>query len=261
MYNMSDLTFNTTAGQTIDRELVIAFLNVGTSGSPTWAPVGKRVEDSSASFEWNESTIKDILGNTWSSMRKPIISQSFEPGDLDSDDTALVKIWNLGVKEQNARALAAQDMLIVHFYAGLVATPFAERYSSCMIIPTGLGGAGGGNIGMPINVTYGGVRTVGTATNNNGTITFNPSESSMNGVELTEKQISVSAASGTHQLTANTIPAGETVTWASSDTDKATVSSGLVTGKAAGNVIVTASITVDGVTYSDTCTVIVEAAG
>lgn len=170
---MADLTFNTTGGLTIDRELVIAFLNTGTSAAPVWSPLGKRVEDSSASYEWNEETIRDILGNTWGTVRKPIVTQSFEPGTLDGDDAALVKVWNLGVKDHNARALAAQDCLIVHFYAGETATPFAERYSSCIVIPTGLGGAGGGDIGMPINVTYGGTRTTGTAAKaQDGTITF-----------------------------------------------------------------------------------------
>lgn len=172
---MADLTFNTAAGQTIDRGLVIAFLNTGTTAAPVWSPLGKRVEDSSATYEWNEETIRDILGNLWNSMRKPIVSQSFEPGDLDADDAAMVKIWNLGVKDQDARALSSQDCLIVHFYAGETATPFAERYSSCMVIPTGLGGAGGGNVGMPVNVTYGGIRTTGTAAKaQDGTITFTP---------------------------------------------------------------------------------------
>lgn len=64
----------------------------------------------------------------------------------------------------------------------------------------------------------------------------------------------------TTTLVATTIPANTTVTWTSSDTDKATVSSaGLVTAKAVGSVIITASITVNSVTYSDTCTVIVTA--
>lgn len=258
---MADLTFNTTAGLTIDREQVIAFLNTGTTLSPVWSPLGRRVEDSSASYEWNENTIRDILGNTYSSLRKPIVSQTFDPSNLDSSDAAIVKIWNLAVKDQNARALAAQDMLIVHFYAGLASAPFAERYSSCLVAPSGLGGQGGGDIGMPINVTYGGTRTVGTASlSNTGVVTFNADPASANGVELTEHTITVSASNGTHQLTANTVPEGQTVTWASSDTDKATVAAGLVTGKAAGNVIVTASVTINGVTYSDTCTVIVAAA-
>ena len=60
-------------------------------------------------------------------------------------------------------------------------------------------------------------------------------------------------------LTATTVPASETVTWSSSDSTIASVASGVVTGEAEGNAIITASITVDGVTYTDTCTVVVKA--
>ena len=59
-------------------------------------------------------------------------------------------------------------------------------------------------------------------------------------------------------LIANTVPSGETVTWTSADTDVATVTSGgVVEAIGAGNTIISASVTVDGVTYNDTCTVIV----
>ena len=172
---MADLTFNTPAGQTIERELVIAYLNTGTTSTPVWSPIGKRVEDSSSEYDWAEETVRDILGATYNTLKKPVLTQSFEPGDLDASDAALVKIWNLAVKDQDYGGLAAQDMLIVHFYAGETATPFAERYSACMVKPTGLGGEGGGNIRMPIDVTYGGTRTVGTAAKaQDGTITFTP---------------------------------------------------------------------------------------
>lgn len=67
------------------------------------------------------------------------------------------------------------------------------------------------------------------------------------------------AEDATVVLTAITIPAGNTVTWASSDTDVATVSGGTVTGVAAGNCIVTATATISGVTVSDTCTIVVTA--
>lgn len=60
-------------------------------------------------------------------------------------------------------------------------------------------------------------------------------------------------------LTAVTVPAAQTVTWSSSDDTVASVTAGVVTGEAEGNAIITATITVDGVTYSDTCTVIVSA--
>lgn len=172
---MPDLTFNTEAGVTVARELLIAYLNTGTAATPVWSPVGKRVEDSDTEYDWDSETIRDILGNTYGKLKKPTITQSFDPCDLDGSDAAQVKLWNLGVKDLDAQSLAAQDMLIVHFYAGTAATPFAERYASCMVEITGLGGEGGGNVGMPITVTYGGERTVGTASKGqDGTITFTP---------------------------------------------------------------------------------------
>ena len=59
-------------------------------------------------------------------------------------------------------------------------------------------------------------------------------------------------------LTAETIPASETVTWTSSAGTVASVTSGgVVEGLVAGSTVITASITVDGVTYTDTCTVVV----
>lgn len=63
----------------------------------------------------------------------------------------------------------------------------------------------------------------------------------------------------TFQLTAQTTPAGETVTYSSSASTYADVTSGgLVSGESAGDAIITATITVDGVDYTDTCTVVVE---
>lgn len=174
---MADLTFNTTAGETIARELMIAYLNTGESGTPVWSPIGKRVEDSSEEMDWGEETKQDILGQTYTTLKKPTITQSFEPCELDAGDAAQEKIWNLAVKDQNAQALANMDMLIVHFYAGAADTAvFAERYSACAVKPSGLGGEGGGNIGMPVDVTYGGVRTTGTASASGGTVTFTADE-------------------------------------------------------------------------------------
>lgn len=172
---MADYTFNTTPGQTVGRELLIAYLNTGTNSSPTWSPIGKRVEDSSAEYDWSDETKQDILGSSWGTMKKPIITQTFDPCELDAGDDAQKKIWDLAVVQQDAQALANMDMLIVHLYAGTANTAvFAERYESCMIKPSSLGGEGGGNIGMPIDVTYGGKRTIGTAAVSNGTVTFTP---------------------------------------------------------------------------------------
>jgi uncharacterized protein YjdB len=61
-------------------------------------------------------------------------------------------------------------------------------------------------------------------------------------------------------LEATTTPAGKTVSWSSSASSKASVSNGVVTAEEAGSAVITASITVDGTTYSDTCAVTVVAA-
>ena len=78
-------------------------------------------------------------------------------------------------------------------------------------------------------------------------------------VELSTHVVHV-VEDATVKINASTVPAGETITWTSASTSVATVAAGIVTGEGEGNTIITASITVDGVTYSDTCTVIVDAA-
>ena len=170
---MADLTFNTTSGQTIERELLIAYLNTGSAGSPTWSPLGKRVADSSMEMDWGQETVQDILGATYTTMKKPVITQTFDPYYLDGGDTATVKIWNLAVKDHDIGALAAQDVLVVHLYAGTAGTAmFAERYPASAIQVTGIGGEGGGNNSMPITITYGGTRSVGTASIAGGVVSF-----------------------------------------------------------------------------------------
>lgn len=164
---MAEYNFTTNPGETVARELLVAYLNTGTAESPVWSPLGKRVEDSSAEYDWGESTSQDILGNAWAKLKKPVITQTFEPCDLDAGDEAQKKIWQLAVVEQNAQALSNMDLLIAHLYAG-----FGERYESCMVKPSSLGGEGGGNIGMPLDITYGGKRTIGSVSNTGGTIKF-----------------------------------------------------------------------------------------
>ena len=172
---MADITFNTAANQTIARGLLVLYLNTGSAETPVWSAVGKRVEDSSAEFDWQRESKKDILDNTYSTMKAPIVTQTFDPWELSNGDAAQLEIWNKAIKDQDAQALCNMDMLMVHMYAGTANTAaFAERYDGCAVEVTGLGGEGGGNIAMPVTVTFGGKRTIGTASNNKGVITFSP---------------------------------------------------------------------------------------
>lgn len=168
-----DLTFNTPDGQAIDRELLVLCLNTGKSDTPAWSPIGSRVPDSSEEIDWGKETSTDILGKVRTTLKKPTITQSFDPLPLDAGDPAVVKLWNLAVKAQDAAALANQDVLIIHRYAGTAGAMWAERYDGTAVEVTGLGGEGGGSISMPITVTPGGTRTLGTvAIDADGEITF-----------------------------------------------------------------------------------------
>lgn len=171
---MADLTFNTTAGQTIARETLLLCLNTGSSSTPTWSPIGKRTTDSSIELDWGEETSTDILGVTRTTMKNPQRTQTFDPVPLDGDDAAAVKIWNLAFHDQDPQALANQDVLLIHLYAGTASTPFAEHFPSSAIKPSSIGGEGGGNLGMPFDVIFGGEREVGTASKDSttGAISF-----------------------------------------------------------------------------------------
>ena len=113
-------------------------------------------------YDWGEETKTDIFGETYTTMKAPTITQTFDPCELDSGDAAQVKLWNQAVKDQDVSAMTNNDLLVVHAYAGTADTAvFAERYASCMVKPSSLGG--GSTVGMPIDVTFGGRRTKGTA--------------------------------------------------------------------------------------------------
>lgn len=78
-------------------------------------------------------------------------------------------------------------------------------------------------------------------------------------IALNEHTVTIEAGEN-HTLHGTVTPANATITWSSGSTSVATVAAGVVTAVAEGNTIITASITVEGVTYNDTCTVIVPAA-
>ena len=79
-------------------------------------------------------------------------------------------------------------------------------------------------------------------------------------VTLDKSTLSITVGGATGSISATVSPVGSTVTWKSSDTAIATVSSGTVTAVKAGSCTITASITVDGVTYTAECACTVAAA-
>lgn len=168
---MADMNFNTKEGATVARNLLILYLNTGTSEAPVWSVIGKRVEDSSMEYDWGDETKTDILGDTYTSLKTPTITQTFDPCELDASDKAQLRLWNQSIKDHDVASMSNNDVLVVHAYTGDAESgAFAERYMSSTVRPTSLGGSS--NIGMPIDVTFGGKRQTGKATSTGGTVTF-----------------------------------------------------------------------------------------
>lgn len=169
---MAESEFITPAGQTIDRELLVAYLNTGTKIAPTWSPLGHRVDSSSMSYDMSKETKTDILGRVLTTMKKPTITQSFDALPVTADDTAAKKIWELAIRDQNVQALAAMDVMVAHYYEGSTESHFAERYDCCAISVSDFGGEGGGVLTMSSEVTFGGNRTIGKVSKTGDTVTF-----------------------------------------------------------------------------------------
>lgn len=152
-----------TPGQTADRKQYLVYGNAGTYESPKWNVMGTRVEDSSAEDDWSEESITDILGDTYTTMKTPITSQSFDACPIDPGDEYQAKLIQHYVIDRNAQELVSQDLLRVHAYLtdDTNTYAFAERFTSSMVKPTGLGGEGGGPLTMPVDVTFGGTRVKG----------------------------------------------------------------------------------------------------
>jgi hypothetical protein len=170
----NDLTFNVGENKPAKTEALAAFLNVGTKDKPDWAILGIRVTSSSAEMDWQKEEFTDITGKVYASIKTPIINQTFDGWTINGGDRAQQHIWNLGVRNQDTASLQAQDVLRVHFYAGTSTAPFAERFDASTVLISSLGGDSGGNLNMPISVTCGGTRSVGTATSADGVVTFTP---------------------------------------------------------------------------------------
>lgn len=83
-----------------------------------------------------------------------------------------------------------------------------------------------------------------------------PQEGVVPDITLNKANITI-GVDDTATIFATTTPPGQTVTWTSSDSTKASVADGVVTGEAAGSAVITASMTYDDETYTDTCNVTV----
>lgn len=175
---MSKYTITTTGdGVSATREMMIAYLNTGTKATPVWSPMGAKVTDSNIEYDWSIENNTDILGNAYTTAKTAQMTQSFSGNEIVAGDEVMNHLVDLAVVQKSAVKLVNQDCLIVHTYLkNGDGEAFAERYPASSVVPTTLGGEGGAALVSDIDVTYGGARSVGSATVTDGVVTFTEDE-------------------------------------------------------------------------------------
>lgn len=162
-------------GVSATRDMMITFLNTGTADEPVWAAMGAKVTDSSIDYDWGVESSTDILGNSYSSAKTAQMTQTFGGSEIIANDAVMNHLVDLAIVQKNAPKLMNQDCLVVHTYLKNESEQtFAERYPASAVLPTTIGGEGGGTLVTDIDVTYGGARVMGSATKAGGVIQFTP---------------------------------------------------------------------------------------
>ena len=162
------------------REYLLLAVNTGSAETPVWSLVGTRVESSDLEYDYSQENGQDILGNAYTTLRKPILSQSFDSVPFIGGDPVLENIYT-NTRAQDISAMTNYDCLLIHRYSGTAGTQSsgasydAERYAASAILCTSQGGEGGGYLNYGLECTFGGTRTLGSATiSDAGVIAFAP---------------------------------------------------------------------------------------
>jgi hypothetical protein len=245
----------------VQRKMLACAIDVSDNGTPKYLVIGYKITSSTLEFNPDVETGTDINGRNFGSVNKFEPSQTFEPhrlttGALGALGEKLVHYF----RHKELEKFSQFKCILIYGFLGPVGGPYpADLYDTCTITPSSLGGEMWTE--MPFDVTFGGEVQHGNTDKLIDEVIFTLGDIvSVTGVTLDQDTLSMEV-SDTETLVATVIPStasNKTVTWESSNTEVATVSSaGLVTAIGAGSATITVK-TNDG-NFTDTCAVTVTA--
>lgn len=162
-------------GVSATREMMITYLNTGTADAPVWSAMGAKVTESSIEYDWGIENKTDILGDAYTNAKTAQLSQSFGGGEIIAGDVVMNHLVDLAVVQKSAAKLVNQDCLVASLYLqDDDGNSFAERYPASAVVPTSIGGEGGGALVTNIDVNYGGARIEGSIKKTADGVTFTP---------------------------------------------------------------------------------------
>lgn len=145
------------------RKMYTLWVNTGTTGAKVWECVGVGVEDSALEFNADFTKTTDILGVTRTQITKFEPEQSFEPCTLRGGSPLQFQLFQHWLNDRRAELCNYEVMLVFGFIDGTTAgTYVAALYSGSAVIPQSIGGSA--YVDMPITITPGGTKLIGSAT-------------------------------------------------------------------------------------------------
>ena len=158
-------------GGDIQRKFFACAVNMGTESSPDFQTVGYKIESSALELNPDIETITDIHGDTYTTLNKFELSQTFEPHRLHTGNELGEKLIEL-FRANNLAAFSQFQCILIYGFLGTPGNYPADLYDECSIIPSSLGGDAYAE--MPFTVNFGGAVTNGTADRLKGQALFTP---------------------------------------------------------------------------------------
>ena len=214
----------------LERKFLAHYLDVNFGvGTANYVRLGQDLESYGEELNPQVDVKRNILGEQNVIHSGYQVQSSAEPFYAYEGDPLFNQLCLIANERRTGDACMTTRVEVLVNEAGTVLWAYREN---CWVVPNSVGGDTTG-VQIPFTVYNSGERTAGLW--DTTTKAFTPIS-----ITLSDSEASIAVA-GTKALTATTVPAGATVTWASSDTDVATVSNGTVTGVAAGTCVVTAT--------------------
>lgn len=251
--------------------------NSGTASGRTLNIYGSNTAYSAATDLYSSSSQGTLLGTiVYGTSTELSVSGSYQYIGIRSNSGALycnsIGIeWNTGssstpVNPTTTFATSSKSLEVGDTYTQTVTTNSdgAVSYSSSDTSVATVNSSTGKVTAVGAGTTIITATTAATSSYNSSTAsyTINVTEAAVPSITVSPSTASVETGSTTTLTVTTENATGYTISWTTSNSSVATVNnSGVVTGVSAGTATITASITVNGTTYSDACTVTVTSSG
>lgn len=168
---MADIAFIAGKGD-IKREEFKIFANVGTSETPEWEIIGKKIEEMSLEMNPNIETMTDVTGDVQTTLDKYEKRTSVSPYFARKDSKLSAWLYNV-VRDERTLSEVEKEFLCVNIFAG-ADKKFDAWKQQAIVAVQSYGGSTKG-VQIPFNIHWVGKKTFGTVDIAEGVPTFTAS--------------------------------------------------------------------------------------